>query len=184
MNATFVPALRGGRSALDRGQKVQQDRVHVGRSFELRAMARRLDDGRSPVRELIGDLLCPAGWQQLVASAFDHQRRDRDAFVGSSCSTVRAVVRHPDDGSEPRRAPPTRRERCWIRTGARRRPRRPDTSGRGRAPRRSAAWPAVWRRSRRALPCAGCAGSRRRHRWPPGCASAAPATPRWRRRAG
>src|SRR6185437_5244704 len=82
MNVSLVPALRARRSALDFGEKAQQESIDVSWLLELRTMAGRIDDGRSAPRDLIGNFLRPAGRQQLVAGALDHQRWNRDPVVG------------------------------------------------------------------------------------------------------
>src|SRR3984957_18756262 len=45
-------------------------------------MPRSIDDGRSPLRKLVSDLLRPSGRQQFVAGTLDYQHRNPDALVG------------------------------------------------------------------------------------------------------
>ena len=176
-------STRSSRHAPPR-RKIQQQFVDGVGLFDLRAVARLLDDGRAAAGDLLGDLGRPACGQQFVAPTLDHQRRHGDALVGALARRQRRRLQPGPAKSAPPPRPPTRRARCSTRSAAARTRRRSGTPGRGTAPRRSAACRPAWRRSRTARPSARCAGSRRRRRSSPGCASAAPATPTWRRRTG
>ena len=79
----FVAHLAGCPFASHVAEKVQQQFVDGVGLFDLRAVTCPVDDGRTAVRDLLGDLGRPALGQQFVARALDHQRRHGDAVVGA-----------------------------------------------------------------------------------------------------
>ena len=70
-------------------QEFEQQLIDDRRLLDLRAVAGRVDDGRASERDLVGDLLRPTRWQQLVAATLDHERRNRDALIGALTGRAR-----------------------------------------------------------------------------------------------
>ena len=128
-------AHQAGCLSLHVTEEIHQQLVDGVGLFDLRAVARLLDDGRAAPRDLLGDLGRPPIGQEFVAPTLDHQRRHGDSLVGALARRQWRRLQSRPAESRRRQAPPTRRARCSTRSASARTRRRSGTPGRETAPR-------------------------------------------------